>query len=689
MTLEAPASLLGRRRARGVSMATRLAAAVLAVSLLALAAATVVGLDSGFDLGRQINRDRLTSVDASAAFDIEAQLAGTRSASLALASSPQAVDAIDRFGAAFEELQADVGTDFEATEPLATTEPAALELQRVYPAERSGGHDGSVDDAGDGSAWSGVHRTFNPAYRRVVDELGLVNLYLIEPAAARIVYSVGKQPDLGTSLVVGPFSGSVLANAVGRVIDDPAGGTVVSDLSRYDALPDRLIGVMASPVLDGSRLVGVLAVTYDAADLTEILTVGQAWDEAGYPDTADLYLVGADGTLRSDPRLFLEDPSAFLDATVATGSISAERRSTIEATGTTVLTQPAVGATVIAGKAGHEDVAERVSMTGTQVLSTTTPVTVEGFDWFVVAEMETSAAEARLVDFRNVLVVGTALFVVLIAFFAVSWASGIMRPVRAISERLGSAELDPGPLVIPERSPVELHHLAASFESMSATLDRERRELAEAREQRLGLMRKMLPRTVADRIARGDLEGLDEVPQASVVVLVVHGLGELVRAGTQVSNRDLVDRLHAELDGLAEQHGLDRIKIVGDAYFAACGHDRPFIDHAPRVVAFATDARDAVRALGEESAAGLDVAVGVHTGPVTVGMAGGAQLVYDVWGETVTVAHHLARRARRGDVLLSEATDRLLPDEVPSERVSEIGDAPVWSVPMTAMGDLR
>lgn len=690
-------------------MATRLAAAVLVVSFLALATATVVGVASGFELGRQIDRDRLTSMDAAGAFDIEAQLSGTRSASRALAASPQAADAIEQFDAAFEELQAAVDDGLEPTGAIVTTESAAIELQRNYPTAGSdddgSGADGSgvdgsrndggsvdgssVDDAGDGSAWSSVHRTFNPAYRRVVDELGLVDLYLIEPATARVVYSVAKQPDLGTSLVVGPFSGSVLANTVDQVIDDPAAGTAASDLSFYDAVPGRVIGVMASPVFDGSRLVGVLAVTYDAADLTEILTVGRSWDEAGYPETADLYLVGADGTLRSDPRPFLEDPSAFLDATVATGSISSAERSTIDDMGTTVMTQPAVGATVIAGNAGDLDVAGRSSMTGVPVLSTTTPITAEGFDWFVVAEVDRSAADARLLDFRNVLVVGTALFVVLIAFFAVSWASGIMRPVRTTSERLGSGEVDPEPLVIPERSPVELHHLVASFASMTATLDREQRELAEAREQRLGLLRKMLPRTVADRIARGDLEGLDEVPQASVVVLVVLGLGELVRVGTQGSNRDLVDRLHAELDDLADQHGLDRIKIVGDAYFAACGHDRPFVDHAPRVVAFATDARDAVRNLGQESAAGLDVAVGVHTGPVTVGMAGGTRLVYDVWGETVTVAHHLARRARRGDVLLSDATHRLLPDELPSERVGETGDEPVWSVPMTAMGDLR
>ena len=117
--------------------------------------------------------------------------------------------------------------------------------------------------------------------------------------------------------------------------------------------------------------------------------------------------------------------------------------------------------------------------------------------------------------------------------------------------------------------------------------------------------------------------------------------------------------------------------MVGDAYFASCGHDRPFIDHAPRVVAFATDARDAVRAIGAEQGAGLAIGAGVQTGPVTVGMTGGARLVYDVWGETVTSAHHLARQAGPDVVLVAEPVKALLPDEV---EITPVGDEGVWAV---------
>jgi class 3 adenylate cyclase len=253
---------------------------------------------------------------------------------------------------------------------------------------------------------------------------------------------------------------------------------------------------------------------------------------------------------------------------------------------------------------------------------------------------------------------------------------------------LAEDSTDTGELVVPERSPIEFHHLASSYDEMRIRIEEQRVDLARARDDRLGLLRRMLPASIAERVASGDIEQLDEVPSATVAVVVVHGLGELVRDGG-ISNRALVDRLHEELDELGDAHGLDRIKVVGDTYFAACGHDRPYIDHAPRVVTFASDARDAIRSLGAESATPIDVAIGVHTGTVTVGMAGGDRLVYDVWGDTVTIADHLARRAGRGEVLMSDATHEMLPTELVCEPSERTNGATAWSLPETATGGLR
>jgi len=481
-----------------------------------------------------------------------------------------------------------------------------------------------------------------------------------------VVYSVRKNPELGTSLRTGPFSGSVLASTVEQVLDDPAAGTRTSDLAFYPSTLEP-VGVLAAPVYQGDALVGVLATMYDSATLTRILTADGEWEDAGYPESSDTFLAGSDGTTRTDPRGYLENPVAFLDEVQATGGLTDDERAEIEARGTTVLTLHVDDETYHAGLDDDTDVVERTSLAGADVFSTVAPLTSEQVDWWTVAEMEVDVARSDVERFRELLIVGVAIFIVLLTFVAVFWANEIVRPIREISDRLarrGPSAAVQEPLRVPERSPIEFHRLAASFESMAASLRAQRDDVAAARAERLDLLRQMLPPAVAQRVAEGTIQSLEEVAQVTVGVAVVEGLSALVQIDSGDASRGLVDRLLAELDELAERNGVERVKVVGDAYFAACGHDRPYLDHAPRMVAFATDARDAIRDLGRATAGGLDLTVGIHTGPVTVGMTGGARLVYDVWGETVTAAHAIARRAENGQILVSGATKVLLPESI-------------------------
>jgi class 3 adenylate cyclase len=60
-------------------------------------------------------------------------------------------------------------------------------------------------------------------------------------------------------------------------------------------------------------------------------------------------------------------------------------------------------------------------------------------------------------------------------------------------------------------------------------------------------------------------------------------------------------------------------------------------------------------------------------------MTGGQRLVYDVFGETVSLAHQLARLAPTGDIVVSDATRRLLPTSTAVTAVVD-GDQPVWRI---------
>lgn len=684
------------------------------MSVISLAIATVVGLSTGRGLTEDLLDEQVTGLGTTGALDVAKHIASQRRMAEGLASSPQAAIAIDRFAAAHAELAttpldqlraetealtiayreayvdvaAEVGVNLDLRDVISTSNAAAIQLQYRYSLASDVIEDPTdVDDAGDGSAWTETHQLVHPVYRTVVKQRNLVDLLLVEPDTGYVVYSTNKGPDLGTSLEVGPFSGSVISRAVNRVIGNPSIGTVVTDLSFYLPLGLQPVAAIASPVMDGENLAGVVVLMYDSSTLTDILSAGGSWDDSGFPDTGNTVLAAADGIVRSDPRSYIEDPTRHLADSIDAGSITEADANVVRFVETTVLLQNA-GQAVNDGIEGDESVEVRTSMTGTSVRSATIPVAIEGLSWFVISEVDNQIADGVLDDFAQLLIVGASIFVVCIAFAAVSWSSSILRPIREMSERLTSLTGTDQPIEIPDQSPIEFHHLGGSFRSMVASLGDQQVELAAARSERIDLLRRMLPPGIADRVSRGDLESIDEVPNASVVVIVVVGLGELVRMGEGDGDRDLVDRLHHELDEIGERHGLERIKVVGDAYYAACGHNRPLIDHAPRTVSFAADAQDMIRELGSETTRGLDLVAGIHTGSVTVGMTLESRLVYDVWGPTVSVAHHLARLGSRSQILVSDATRTLLPDSirVDARHDNSRDDQTIWVVSASSVG---
>ncbi|MBL8920386.1 MAG: response regulator [Myxococcaceae bacterium] len=102
---------------------------------------------------------------------------------------------------------------------------------------------------------------------------------------------------------------------------------------------------------------------------------------------------------------------------------------------------------------------------------------------------------------------------------------------------------------------------------------------------------------------------------------------------------------------IADQHGLEKIKTIGDAFMATAGLFEPLPSPVLSCVRAAHEMVRAVRALE----VGWDVRVGVHIGPVVAGVVGHKQYQFDVWGDTVNLAARVEQHARPGTVALSSA----------------------------------
>jgi len=218
---------------------------------------------------------------------------------------------------------------------------------------------------------------------------------------------------------------------------------------------------------------------------------------------------------------------------------------------------------------------------------------------------------------------------------------------------------------------------------MVADLDERKEAVVEALESKVEVLRTLLPEAAAERVGQGDRRLVETVPQASVVVLVIDGVDDLFRDRDAGGGRDLVNTIVEEADSVAAINGLERVKTTGDVYYAVCGLEMPYLDHAPRAVTFARQVRDAVDRLARDRALDVGVSAGINSGPITTGLIGGCRLVYDLWGDTVDDAYQLARVARRNQILVTEATRDRTPADMLADGVGTtdaVPGVPAWSV---------
>jgi class 3 adenylate cyclase len=363
--------------------------------------------------------------------------------------------------------------------------------------------------------------------------------------------------------------------------------------------------------------------------------------------------------MRTDARGFVEDERSFLTAVVEAGTTTETQARSMALFGTTTLFQQINDEDVNAALDEEPNLAYSTNYLGREVLQARRALGIEGLEWAVITEVNREEIEQPIVDFTRNMLVAIAVFLVAITFLAVRWSDRLVRPVRIMSSRLraiqagGDIGEGASSALLPSNSPREFVELAGDIDTMLDKLAERDADAKERAAERRALLRRILPPQAAQRAEAGEQDVVDQVAGATVGVVVISGLGSLLQAGTAEA-RSLLDQFVEEADAAARQRGLERIRLTGDAYFAACGTVRPRIDHAVRTVQFVLDVREIVRDLNNPYR-GISVSAGIDSGPVTVGLTGGSGLIYDAWGSTVQRAADLARRGGTEEVLITAA----------------------------------
>lgn len=203
--------------------------------------------------------------------------------------------------------------------------------------------------------------------------------------------------------------------------------------------------------------------------------------------------------------------------------------------------------------------------------------------------------------------------------------------------------------------------LLALAQSLQEVQEKSHR-LALEQEKSERLLLNILPEPIADRLKQEPAAIADGFGEVTVLFADVVGFTEL---SGRLPPKELVARLNdifSRFDALAEKHGLEKIKTIGDAYMVVGGLPNPRDDHARAIAEMALDMKEAIQALNRETGESFNMRMGINSGPVVAGVIGIKKFIYDLWGDTVNVASRMESHGTPGEIQMTAATYSHLKD---------------------------
>jgi class 3 adenylate cyclase len=178
------------------------------------------------------------------------------------------------------------------------------------------------------------------------------------------------------------------------------------------------------------------------------------------------------------------------------------------------------------------------------------------------------------------------------------------------------------------------------------------------------LLLSLFPQPIAERLKNDSPAFIAEgYPAATILFTQVNDFWRIAGARPPEEFIDLLNQVFSLFDRLAEQHGVQKIKTIGDTYMAVCGIPEPRADHAEAIAALALSMQREIATIATGSRRKFSVQTGIHTGAAIAGVVGISKLAYDLWGPAVNLASQLESSSVEGAIQVSATTYELLQDK--------------------------
>lgn len=674
-TVRRVAHLLRPRKVR-FGIQSKVMVALLLSSIVSVAVIGFIGAIAGRTALRQVESERLIELRQSQKRQIESLFREIVNSMVVYSENDAIVAAVNALTAGFAQMdnatitpdQEHALADYYRTqmiEPIKNRTGTEIDLAAVMPSSRAQRYvqanftavpwnPADVRPPGPADTWAAAYAHYDGVLRDIVTRFKY-NDALMFDTDGNLVYSVRRGPDLGTNIHTGPYRGTKLRGAYDKVVNSNGLNFVwITDFQPYQPDLDAPTAWVVTALGRSGEMRGVLALPVPVAKINNIMTANKQWESAGVGRSTETYLAGPDDLMRSDSRLFIEDPKAYRREVIAAGTPPDVADRALRLGGTT-LVQPVPGPGLRAAQRGENGVVSGTDYTGQEELQAYAPLDIPSSElrWSILATRNNSAAYARLVRFSQIL--ATAVTAVIFGICVVSMliAQASVRPLRRLEE--GTRRISAGDYAvdIPVKSHDEVGDLTVAFNEMSKRIALRDNVVAKLNNDIDRMLRALMPEDAVRAYRDGDHSVADKYTDGAVIYAAISGLDTLADDGPAADLVEVVDELYRQFDASADTLAVDPIRVFHNGYLATTGMVSPRLDSIHRGLDFAQELRRIVDRFNNQANRGLAISVGVTTGTVVNGLVGRGSLAYDAWGSAITMAQLLAATSGKPGVYAS------------------------------------
>ena len=177
------------------------------------------------------------------------------------------------------------------------------------------------------------------------------------------------------------------------------------------------------------------------------------------------------------------------------------------------------------------------------------------------------------------------------------------------------------------------------------------------------LLLNILPEMIAEQLKQQNRTIADHFESVTILFADLVGFTNLFARLPPIEIVEILNEVFSEFDRISTKYGLEKIKIIGDAYMVVGGLPQQRDDHAEAIAEMALDMQKAIAQFNLETDKTLSIRIGINTGAVVAGVIGTKKFSYDLWGDAVNVAYRMESHGVPDRIQVTASTYELLKDK--------------------------